>query len=82
MSNDLTNNVTSVLIEPCIMMDHKGVFIKINMVQEQSVKKNSSYWKLNNKLLENECLKVKNKDIIEKYRTIADLEKSYGKNWE
>ncbi len=28
VSNDLTTNVISVLIEPCIMTDHKGVFIK------------------------------------------------------
>jgi len=81
VSNNLTKNVASVLIEPCIMTDHKGIFIRINMGQDKLVKK-SSYWKLNNKLLKNEYLKMKIKQIIEKYTTTASLENSFGKYWE
>lgn len=77
ISKDLVPVVGGILIEPAILTDHKGIFIKIILA-----KNNTGYWKFNNLLLKNADLIVENNIIIDKYWNKVCITGSSGYFWE
>lgn len=82
ISKDLVPMVGDILIEPAILTDHRGIFIKIILENSCTAKNNTGYWKFNNLLLKNVDLIVENNIIIDKYWNKVCITGSYGYIWE
>lgn len=82
ISNDLEDKVKDVTIEPAVLTDHKLILIKIYLSNCFSQNNTSSYWKLNNSLLNNLDFKLEISRIIEKFWKQACNSGNYGQNWE
>lgn len=69
----------SVSIDPSFSTDHKGIAIDIKRYGSSKYKANRGYWKLNKILLENETLKMKAIEIIDRYWAQANIMNTFGK---
>lgn len=70
------------MIEPALLTDHNLILIKIYLSNCFSQNNTSSYWKLNNSLLNNLDFKLEISRIIEKFWKQACNSGNYGQNWE
>jgi len=77
----IKERVEFVTIEPSVLIDHKGISIKINVAISQSRVKRG-YWKLNNSLLKHKDLCDQIKNLIIKHWQQASLIQTYGTLWE
>lgn len=78
ISNDLVPMVGDIFIEPAILTDHRGIFIKLILENTCTEKNNTGYWKFNNLLLKNVDLIEEMIIIIDKYWNKVCITGLYG----
>uniref|UniRef100_W5LWT0 Uncharacterized protein n=1 Tax=Lepisosteus oculatus TaxID=7918 RepID=W5LWT0_LEPOC len=80
-SNALEGQINKVSIEPSVLSDHKAIYPSVNLSNNEDYKVPKTYWKLNNRILENDSFKMEIKEIIQAYWRRAQLTNSYSQNW-
>lgn len=78
ISDELVDLGVDVLIEPPILTDHKGIFIKLDRRDTRTRKYGTGFWKRNNSLLENKEIN----NIIDRFWNQASAIGTYGYLWE
>lgn len=74
--------VVDVFIEPALLRDHKGIFIKLDLMNTYTQKYGTRYWKLKGPSLKNADLELEINNIIEKYwNQVCDIG-TYKYFWE
>ena len=83
ISDDLSNHISEVKIEPSVLTDHKVISLYINLANTtQRTKHNTGYWKLNNMLLKDDLLRQSIKATIAENWEKAKNCNSFGIHWE
>lgn len=82
ISKSLDQYNIDVRICPTPLTDHKAIYISINTSNGSTPLTRSSYWKLNCSLLDNNENKKKIRNLISFYWSKANIENTFGTNWE
>lgn len=64
------------------LTDHRAIHINIQFSTTDDAPHRSSYWKLNNSLLEHDTVKTKIRKLISHFWNKAESENLYSTNWE
>ncbi len=82
VSNSIDKNNITANILTMPLTDHRAVYINVQLFASHLTHCRSSYWKLNNSLLEHKSVKKEINKLVSQFWDKAKKEKSYSTNWE
>lgn len=81
ISNSISENNITVNILTTPLTDHRAIYINVQLFTTDSTRR-SSYWKLNNSLLEHKLVIKEINKLICQFWDKANKENTYNSNWE